>query len=300
MVFRKTARLLIILVIFTGCTIGGQSNDPEVGSIVPIGQPEIRDLSPTTETVPNCSGGNTLVTKHPSMTVATSYAIEWEIGGEVGVGVTIGEGVVPGGVNLEGALNGATSNGLDSSIEQSSAWDLSAEPNKIHEYTIMWREVWQPGYVNIILPTGENKQVNVVYRSGIQSDIIGDKLLNCDGRQVFEESLPDNEPAPIPTALSGDDSTTTNSPITAACTDTGSIPPLPLAPPKGCILILEWWIPPSTDGSNCGILITENEPSSISADAIGTWWFVSPNRPDTHLEGFQAKNPHCGVQDLRE
>lgn len=185
--------------ILMGCTPGQSGEGPEVGSIVPIGQPEIRDLSPTTETVPNCSGGNTTITKHPSMTVATSYAIEWEIGGEVGVGVTIGEGVVPGGVNLEGALNGATSNGLDSGIEQSSAWDLPAEPNTIREYTIMWREVWQPGYVNIILPTGENMQVNVAYRSGIQSDIIGDKLLNCDGSQDSEGSPPDNEPLPTPT-----------------------------------------------------------------------------------------------------
>lgn len=205
MTFRIALGLLVIMFIFTACIPGGESNGPEVGSIVPNGQPEIRDLSPTTETVPNCSGANTTTTKHPSMTVATSYAIEWEVGGEVGAGVTIGEGVVPGGVNLEGALTGAISSGLDSSIEQSSAWDLSAEPNTIREYTIMWREIWQPGFVNVILPTGENIQISVVYRSGIQSDIIGDRVLKCDGSQNIvdnQTSINDGVSVPAPTVSS--------------------------------------------------------------------------------------------------
>ncbi|PIE82102.1 MAG: hypothetical protein CSA11_01665 [Chloroflexi bacterium] len=197
--FKLSTTMIILFFSLIGCISSVKPKGSEVGSIVPTGQQEIRDLSPTTETIPNCSGGNTPVTKHPSMTVATSYAIEWEVGGEVGAGVTIGEGVVPGGANLEGALNGAISNGLDSGIEQSSAWDLSAEPNTIREYTIMWQEVWQPGYVNIILPTGKNIQVNVVYRSGIQSDIIGDKLLDCNGRQITATQpaqsipIPDNQ-----------------------------------------------------------------------------------------------------------
>jgi len=183
--------IFFLLLAVTSCTSPAEPpQNPEVGSIVPIGQPEIRDLSPTTETVPNCSGSNTTTVKHPSVTAATSHAIEWEVGGEAGVGVTIGEGVLPVGVNLSGALSSATTSGLNTSIEKTDGWELPAEPNTIHQYTIMWREVWQPGYVNVVLPNGENIQINVIYRTGIQSDIIGDQVLDCDNNQITTKSTP--------------------------------------------------------------------------------------------------------------
>jgi hypothetical protein len=96
-------------------------------------------------------------------------------------------------------------------------------------------------------------------------------------------------PSPLPTTLSVPP---------ADCSGTGNIPPLPSAPSDGCVLILEWWIPPTVDSEHCGIVMTRGAPS-IAADAIGTWWYVYPNRPDSHLKEFQQKSRECRVEDLR-
>jgi len=74
------------------------------------------------------------------------------------------------------------------------------------------------------------------------------------------------------------------------------LPPTPSAPVNGCVLIVEWWVPP--DSSNCGILITTQNPV-LPTDSIGAWWYVYPQRPDSHIKEFLAKNPHCKVEDLR-
>lgn len=74
------------------------------------------------------------------------------------------------------------------------------------------------------------------------------------------------------------------------------LPPTPSAPVNDCVLIVEWWVPP--DSSNCGILITTQDPV-LPEDSIGAWWYVYPQRPDSHIREFLAKNPHCQVEDLR-
>ena len=45
------------------------------------------------------------------------------------------------------------------------------------EYTIMWREIWQPGYIDATFldPEPEIMRINVRYRTGIESDIVGDR-----------------------------------------------------------------------------------------------------------------------------
>jgi len=80
------------------------------------------------------------------------------------------------------------------------------------------------------------------------------------------------------------------------CSSSGNLPPVPEAPPTGCILIVEWWVKP--DPTPCGLLITRNDPS-IPSDAVGSWWYVYPNRPDQHIKEYQAKDLPCDIQDLR-
>jgi len=87
----------------------------------------------------------------------------------------------------------------------------------------------------------------------------------------------------------------TNTPEPVKCEGFGNLALLPLAPPNGCVLIVEWYIPAN---KQCGILFTQNEPG-IADQANGTWWYVYPNRPDSHLEEYKQKYPHCEVRDLR-
>lgn len=190
----KTAQILILVcsILLSGCVFTPEPTPqvaPVVGSVIPYGQAEVKDLSPTTETVPNCGGGNSTIVKHPSMTVLTSHAVEWEVGGQTGFGVTVGKGVVPGGVDLTGSLETHLAKTNESGINQSTAWDLPAEPNSIMEYTLMWREIWQPGYVDVTLADQSILRINVKYRTGIQSDIIGQRKLDCTSGQAVSTQV---------------------------------------------------------------------------------------------------------------
>jgi hypothetical protein len=183
----------ILLLLLTACSPTSSPQPPlpqpttiavaVPGPIVASGQQEIRDLAPTTETVWNCGSGGGTVVKHPAMSVLTNHAVEWQVGATTGVGVTIGEGVIPGGVNLSATLEGRVANKFDQGIMQGTGWDLPAETNTIVLYTLMWREVWQPGYVDVQLANQSVSRVNVRYRIGIQSEIIGKQIQRCGTEQ---------------------------------------------------------------------------------------------------------------------
>lgn len=189
------AKLLLIMAISlvacnpTPSALPPSSAAPAVGPVVPVGQPEIRDLGPSTETVWNCGSGGGPVVKHPSMSVATNWAVEWEVGGTAGTGVRIGDGIIPGGVDLSVSLEGRYANKFDQSIQQGIGWDLPAEPNTVVVYTLMWREVWQPGYVDVRLADQRVVRVNVRYRTGIQSEIVGKQQQSCGAGQQTSQPI---------------------------------------------------------------------------------------------------------------
>jgi len=223
---KRTTTVILLSIVFLLASCGPTpSQAPEAasapipGPVVPIGEPEVRDLGPTTETVWNCGEGGGMVVKHPSMSVVTGHAVEWEVGGTMGVGVHIGEGPIPGGVELRAALEGHYVTGFDQSIQQSTAWDLPAEPNTVVVYTLMWREVWQPGYVEVRLADQSIVRVNVRYRTGIQSEIVGKRAQVCEGEQQPAATQPI---VVIPTATPVLQDTT---PRTACSPQVGWTPP---------------------------------------------------------------------------
>lgn len=106
-------------------------------------------------------------------------------------------------------------------------------------------------------------------------------------------------PYPTTAPISTQSISVSTSPVTSGnCQETSGqgLSSLPSAPSSGCVLIVEWWIPP--DASNCGILITANTPD-IPNNATGTWWNVYPTRPESHVQEFLQKNPSCKVEDKR-
>jgi len=86
--------------------------------------------------------------------------------------------------------------------------------------------------------------------------------------------------------------------ISGNCQESGgqSLSSLPSTPSNGCVLIVEWSI--TTDANNCGVLITSSTPD-IPNNAIGTWWNVYPTRPESHVQEFLQKYPHCKIDDQR-
>lgn len=157
------------------------SPTPLVGPVVPIGEPVTRDLAIRVERVPNCGGGNEPIAKRPSMSSFTTHSVEWEVGGTTGVGAVIGEGVLPGGVNLSAALDGHYITQIDVALQQSEEWDLQAGPGTVEEHTVKWQEVWQPGTIAITLAGRDVFQVNVLYRTAINSEIIEQRAFDCVG-----------------------------------------------------------------------------------------------------------------------
>lgn len=185
---RSTALVALLCIFVLTAACGGQGREepavaqaPLMGAIVPYGSPELRELTPTIEIVPNCNGVSSPVIKNPSLTVGSSHSVEWEVGGNVGTGVTVGGGVVPGGVSLQGALEGHVANDLTNSIQQSNAWELPADPGTIMEYTIAWREIWQPAYVDVTFlePEPSIIRINLKYRTGVRSDILEQNQRSC-------------------------------------------------------------------------------------------------------------------------
>lgn len=183
---KRKAFLCLYLVFFVvSCTPQVEPSNgaaPRVGKIVPVGEPVRVDLHPTTEKIPNCSGSTSTVSKHADMTIVTGHSVEWEVGGEAGVGVTIGEGVLPFGVDLSSALTGSTGEGIVQEFSQSSSWTLSASPGEIVEYTLAWWELWQSGYIDVTLADRTVHKVIVRYRSGIHSEITAQIAYDCNGQ----------------------------------------------------------------------------------------------------------------------
>ncbi len=197
--FNKTTPVILLTMLFLLAACGRAT--VSVGPVVPVGQPTPIDLPPIEERVWNCGEGGGQVVKHPQMGVLTGHAVEWEVGGQAGVGLTVGEGVIPGGVNLSGSLEGHYVTKFDQSVERSTAWDLPAEPDTEVVYTVVWRELWQPGYVDVHLPGQSPIRVNLRYRTGIQSDIVGKDVRICKEEQTVVPRVTSTlSPTATPTA----------------------------------------------------------------------------------------------------
>jgi hypothetical protein len=66
-----------------------------------------------------------------------------------------------------------------------------------------------------------------------------------------------------------------------------SSPSLPSAPPKGCVLITEWWYP--SNPTSCGIWIAATAVPSFRHGVRGHWWYVPPERVNPHIDEYKSK-----------
>ncbi len=165
---------------------------PHLTGVVAFGSPEIRDLRPTKEVVSNCAGITEPVVKHPMFSLEGSHSVEWSFGSATGIGLQIGSDLLPAKVSLEEVLEGRVAQELTHGFQQGNAWDLPAEPGYIVTYEIMWHEVWQPGYVDatFLEPEPEILRIDVKYRTGVQSEIVGQTSVLCDDSLGAEATQP--------------------------------------------------------------------------------------------------------------
>ena len=277
---------------------------PEMGPIVPFGSPEVRDLGPTTEIVPNCDGVTSPVIKNPSRTVGSSHSVEWQVGGIVGAGLTIGKGVVPGGVDLQAALEGHVANDLTNIIQQGDAWELPADPDTIMEYTIMWREVWQPGYIDLtfIDPEPEIMRIDVRYRTGVRSEIVGQRRSDCDSGTpgVVLEDVASGQVEPTePTAVELPPTNTpalpppTNTPAPLPPTNT-PIPPQPTEP----VSSTSFEVYASLSWQDTGVRLSPGDRVRVIWDGKSRWRGINSGDFSDPLGGYSDPNANYGCPPL--
>lgn len=282
----STLRLLlpIMLFVLVACTPGRAkpessaaatvSDSAQVGTFVPVGQLTWQELERRFETVTNCGTAELLITKHVSMSTTTTHGFRWEVNGHVGTGLTVGKGVVPGGVDLEAAFGFTSGINFQEGVEHSTAWDLPAPHGTVIDFTLAWFEGWQPGYIDVTLADKSITRIDVEYRGGTYSNIVEQHAYDCFGNQIPVEVTPiQSQPLPIldiswqlaPTPAPG----TTSPPLPPAAQPGGtwpepgpSVPPfdpaadapdagsflVPLVPPTTPIPSgLDSWIPPGPD-----------------------------------------------------
>ncbi len=92
---------------------------------------------------------------------------------------------------------------------------------------------------------------------------------------------------PTPTARPGEE--------LISCSSDGRLPPLPAAPPAGCVLVIEWG---QEEGPPTGLLATTG-PLPLAATQPGRWWYCSPAAAQAHIEAFRGRYPDLPVEDRR-
>ncbi|RME60583.1 hypothetical protein D6779_01920 [Candidatus Parcubacteria bacterium] len=190
-------------------------------------------------------------------------------------------------------VQAAVSTALSQGSAKSMAIQLTAPPGTHMNFQIAWVGDEQVGIVQDVA----GLDIPIAFRSFVPHDVrIKSQFdVGCPNAQSFQEVVPPTTNIPTVTP-------TRQAQSTGVCQESGGalgnpFPPLPEAPVGGCVLIVEWWVPP--DGNNCGILVTTGTADSLPEGAIGVWWYVYPARPPSHIQEFSQKNPQCKVEDLR-
>lgn len=156
-----------------------ENSVPSVGNIVPYGEPETREIDTTIETVSNCLGNNH--SKEPSRAASSTHVVEWQYGNEYGLGFTFGEGIVPGGMNLQSSFVNTFGQGFMDQLTYTEGWQLFAHEGKVNTITLLWYEDWQPAYVDVTYADGHSERVELKYRTRIFSKIFREDEVFCDG-----------------------------------------------------------------------------------------------------------------------
>lgn len=84
----------------------------------------------------------------------------------------------------------------------------------------------------------------------------------------------------------------------ANCSQNGGMPPVPSAPPPGCVLTVEWWYPPNP--TPCGLRITRGGVK-FKEGVAGHWWHEYDSTITAHIQAFKAKDTSkpCEIIDDR-
>jgi hypothetical protein len=252
---------LVLFILLSACTNGRSPNVTltELSSNV-ISYDDIVRIN-------NCGGK-----ADSEQTQSRSFATTFEGGAELSVG-------------YEAIAEGSISAKYSQYRNITKSQRLIAPPKTNMEFVIRWSEEVRAGNVTVDGSTG-NYEVRIpISVEQISSQDLGNCPQNS-GLNPNVQPTPVINPEPVQQQPSGD------------CQESGGagLSSLPSSPSSGCVLIIEWTMP--NDTKNCGIVLASAKPI-VPNNAIGTWWNVYPTRPESHVQEFSQKYPHCKVDDQR-
>jgi hypothetical protein len=295
---KKFVLIMVTAIMLVGCSTPQSGN----GYIPPqqINEPKIEEISPVFETqierVNNCDGTN------PSYNVSYKTIEEQRANFEVSVGAG---GLTKGTpipflleVQLEAKITAAIDKDFGLTTERKHEITLNNVQGTYLEHTITWKVKRAKGIIEVIYGDGI-AQVGFEKIANVELYDRTSKTIGCDSTANFKPTEIESTETPLVSLQTEPPPTEQQS--SGVCQESGgasgfSLSQKPSAPRNGCVLVVEWWVPPNS--ANCGIIITTNDPI-IPKKAIGAWWYVYSQRPDSHKEEYLAKNPKCEVQDLR-
>lgn len=279
----------LVWVLVGGCSTSTPQSDANVASSVPAtpsvivqGVTEGKEILQTID-LDNCNGKSDAV-RSEELTMSVDVTVSAEIAASAGVSAEVVS------TEVQAAVSAALSQGSSKSM----SIQLTAPPGSHMNFQIAWVGNEQVGVVQNVA----GLEIPIAFRSFVPHDVrIKSQFdVGCPNAQSFQEVVPQ------PTISTATIAPTLASQSTGVCQESGGalghpFPPSPEAPVGGCVLIVEWWVPP--DGNNCGILVTTGTAEGLPDGAIGVWWYVYPSRPPSHIQEFSTKNPQCKVEDLR-
>lgn len=128
------------------------------------------------EIVNNCGEGGDVININPSRSVTIGESIQWTKSGSVGAGGELSAIIAGLNLNVEVTLAHNVQHFENEQIAKSI--NLPAEVGEKMRYTLVWKEIWQPGKV-VVRHNNEESELVYRYRKSIDVRIVDKQKLDC-------------------------------------------------------------------------------------------------------------------------
>jgi|GEM_PF-6125610 len=170
---------------------------------IPVGSSIRREIGSYTEIIENCDGQTETFLTTPSYPLAADHILEWSYEGITGTTFQLDEQILfldsDGGseskttfidlneFTLDEALFETYGELYPHSVRRGNGWLLSAEPDTAVDYTLIWAEIWQPGYVDLKIENRDPIRIQMLYRTDILGEADSASILGCQNSTISNE-----------------------------------------------------------------------------------------------------------------
>ncbi len=137
--------------------------------ITPYGEKEILLVDTQAFDTQNCFGADT--TYIATMTQSLGDSVTWSVGGQTGIGLTIGKGVLPGGVDLEALFLAEYGQTISEQVEHGMSIELRSPDGKKGKFIVDWFVERQPAHINFEMQPDVFQRIQIAFPTRIYAKI---------------------------------------------------------------------------------------------------------------------------------